>query len=301
MATRSMLLVMAAIVGGAAVAQDAAGPRSLELTECRISLVDEAKVAAREAGVLVKVLVSKGDRVSKGQPLAQIDDDQPRGDKDRALVEHKQAVEKSRNTVDVRFAKEALELAKLDLEKSERARTAAPNSVTEIVIKEKELAVTKAELGIEQAEFQLKLESLTAEAKMEEVEAAENAIERRVIRSPLEGYVNDLAKHEGEWMQPGDMLAHVINPAKLRVEGYVELASVPRSAVDGRPVKVMVDLEKGRREVFEGTITFVSETVESGDYRVAADVVNRMADGRALLPAGHFATMVIDLGGPTGR
>ena len=143
-----------------------------------------------------------------------------------------------------------------------------------------------------------------AAAKQVEVEAADNAIERRLIRSPIDGVVVDVAKHEGEWMQPGDTLAHVVRTDKLRVEGYVKIREALPAAVENRPVTVVVELDGGRREQFQGRIAFVKPVVESGDYRVFAEVENRRDGGEWLLPAGQTAVMTIHLdaaAAPAGR
>ncbi|MGA1368727.1 MAG: hypothetical protein ACO394_09445, partial [Blastocatellia bacterium] len=60
-----------------------------------VSLIEEAKVPAREAGVLVELPLREGDTLAKGDEIARIDDDQPRMEKRRAQAEHDQAVAKS--------------------------------------------------------------------------------------------------------------------------------------------------------------------------------------------------------------
>jgi hypothetical protein len=133
------------------------------------------------------------------------------------------------------------------------------------------------------------------------VDAADKAIERRMIRSPIDGVIEDLSKHQGEWLQPGDMLAHVLRTDTLRVEGYIDAAKWDPGEVRDRPVTVSVTLANGKQEEFTGRIVFVSERVESGgDYRVYADVPNRrgVASGEWLLRAGQTAKMTIHASQP---
>jgi multidrug efflux pump subunit AcrA (membrane-fusion protein) len=290
--------VLAVAVTGSlgAAAEPGAAPGTIEVRDCRVSPASEAKVAAREAGVLVKVLKKKGDLVSKGDVIAQIDDDQPRMEKRRAKAEHDQTLAKAESDVDVRYAQKAEGVAEKAFEKAEQSHRAVSGSVTDVERDRLRLEWEKSGLQIEQAQLERRLASLAADAKQAEVEAADNAIERRLIRSPIDGYVDDVLKHEGEWMQPGDVLAHVINTDKLLVEGFVELSVARPTTVKGRPVRVVVELENGRTESFEGRISFVSRRAVSGDYRVDADVVNRQADGDDVLPAGITAKMFIDVG-----
>jgi multidrug resistance efflux pump len=129
-----------------------------------------------------------------------------------------------------------------------------------------------------------------------EVEAAENGIERRLIKSPLDGVVVQLFPHQGEWMQPGDPLAHVVRTDRLRVEGYVDGQAWNADDVRDRPVTVAVAMAGGKTEAFTGRIVFTSPMVQAGNtFRVVAEVENRKSEAsqRWLLRAGQTATMTI--------
>ena len=297
-AWRTVAAVVTATVllqwAGAGVA--AAQQQEPTLERCLVSLVDEAKVPAEEPGVLVQLLVARGDLVAKGQVIARIDDDQPQMEKRKAQAEHDQAVAKSKSDVDVRFAIASEDVAKVELEKAVDANRRSEKAIPEVEVNRLRLNQKKSELQIEQAKLEQSLATLAAVSKGVEVEAAENGIERRLIRSPLDGVVEDVAKHQGEWMQPGDMLAHVLRTDKLRVEGYVDAARWDPEDVRDRPVTVEVTLANDRREQFQGRIVFVSSLVESGgDYRVFAEVENRQAAASKqwLMRAGQTARMTI--------
>ena len=138
--------------------------------------------------------------------------------------------------------------------------------------------------------------SLAADSKQVEVDAAENAIERRTITAPLEGTIVQVFPHQGEWMQPGDPLARVVQTDRLRVEGYVDSSRWNPETVRDRPVTVDVVFADNRTESFPGRIVFTSPLVDSGgDYRVWAEVENRRIGDSTqwLLRAGQSATMTI--------
>ena len=293
---------MAAVVLGGWCGPAAA--TDLVLERCLVSVVAEAKVPAREAAVLVELPVREGMVVAKGDVIGRLADDQPRMERKRAAAEHEQALAKATSDVDERYAVAAEEAAEKAHLKAEQSHRNVQGAVTEVERDRLRLEWQKTELQIEQAQLERKLSKLTADAKQVEVEAADNAIERRLIRSPIDGVVVDVAKHEGEWMQPGDTLAHVVRTDKLRVEGYVKIREALPAAVENRPVTVVVELDGGRREQFQGRIAFVKPVVESGDYRVFAEVENRRDGGEWLLPAGQTAVMTIHLdaaAAPAGR
>ena len=282
----------------------AAAATDLVLERCLVSVVAEAKVPAREAAVLVELPVREGMVVAKGDVIGRLADDQPRMERKRAAAEHEQALAKAASDVDERYAVAAEGAAEKAYQKAEKSHASVQGAVVEVERDRLRLEWEKTKLQIEQSQLERRLSGLTAAAKQVEVEAADNAIERRLIRSPIDGVVVDVAKHEGEWMQPGDTLAHVVRTDKLRVEGYVKIREALPAAVENRPVTVVVELDGGRREQFQGRIAFVKPVVESGDYRVFAEVENRRDGGEWLLPAGQTAVMTIHLDGaaaPAGR
>jgi multidrug efflux pump subunit AcrA (membrane-fusion protein) len=283
-----------AIARAAAPADSAAAEPVLE--RCLVSLVEEAKVPAREAGTLVELVAREGDVVAKGDVIARIDDNQPQMERRKARAEHEQAVAKAESDVDVRYAVAAEKVAQIEFEKAAESDRKVPGSVTRVELNRLQLNEQKSELQIEQAQLERKLAELAAAAKGVEVEAAENSIERRLITSPLAGIVVQVFPHRGEWMQPGDPLARVVRADKLRVEGYVDSTRWNPDQVRDRPVTVEVTLAGNRREKFAGRIVFTSPIVESGgDYRVFAEVENRQPEGTGewLLRAGQTATMMI--------
>jgi macrolide-specific efflux system membrane fusion protein len=292
------LLLLASLVISCPLIACADAPAAKEpvLERCLVSLVEEAKVPAREPGVLVELTVREGATVRRGDVIAKIDDDQPQMEKRKAKAEHDQAVAKAESDVDVRYSVAAEQVAEAEHKKALESHAKVPGSVTEVERARLMLNERKSELQIEQAELERRMAALAAASKGVELEAAENAIERRLIKSPLDGVVVQIFPHQGEWMQPGDPLARVVRADKLRVEGYVDSSRFGPEEVRDRPVTVEVTLADNRRESFAGRIVFTSPLVESGgDYRVFAEVENRQAPGSGqwLLRAGQTARMTI--------
>jgi multidrug efflux pump subunit AcrA (membrane-fusion protein) len=266
------------------------------LDRCLVSLVEEAQVPAREAGVLVELQVREGDQVTLGDLIAKIDDSQPDFDRRKAVAEHAQAQAKAESDVDVRYAIAAEQVAKAEYDKANESNKRVPGSVTRVELDRLQLTWKRGELQIEQAQMERKLAAMAVQSQEVDIAAAENAIDRRKIRSPLHGMVVQVFPHLGEWMQPGDPLARVVRTDSLRVEGYVDSARFEPEHVRDRPVTVVVTLADERKESFKGRIVYVSPLVEpGGDYRVWAEVGNRQPEGsnQWLLRPGQTATMTI--------
>ena len=278
-----------------ALAQEAARPDPV-LERCLVSLVEEAKVPAREAGVLMELAVREGDVVRKNDVIAKIDDDQPQMEKRKAQAEYDQALAKAQSDVDVQYSEAAEKVAEAEYKKALESHTKVPGSVTEVERDRLALNEKKSELQIDQARLEQRLAALAAQSKEVEVLAAENSIGRRLIKSPLDGVVVQVFPHQGEWMQPGDPLARVVRVDKLRIEGYVDSSRFGPDRVRDRPVTVEVMLADDRKETFKGRIMVTSPMVESGgDFRVVAEVENRQdPDSQQwLLQPGQTARMTI--------
>ena len=277
------------------MAQEAARPDPV-LDRCLVSLVEEAKVPAREAGVLMELAVREGDVVRKNDVIAKIDDDQPQMEKRKAQAEYDQALAKAQSDVDVQYSEAAEKVAEAEYKKALESHTKVPGSVTEVERDRLALNEKKSELQIDQARLEQRLAALAAQSKEVEVLAAENSIGRRLIKSPLDGVVVQVFPHQGEWMQPGDPLARVVRVDKLRIEGYVDSSRFGPDKVRDRPVTVEVMLADDRKETFKGRIMVTSPMVESGgDFRVVAEVENRQDPNSQqwLLQPGQTARMTI--------
>jgi macrolide-specific efflux system membrane fusion protein len=294
--------ILLAFVGGAVLTGSAAADQTPPplaepvLEGCLVSLIDEVKVPTREAGVIKRLAIRQGDIVKKGDVLAEIDDDQPQMERRRADAEHSQAVAKATSDVDVRYSEKAHDVAKATYDKAEQSHERVKDSVTEVERQRLRLEWEKTELQIEQAKLERQLASLAATSKQVELEAAEQAIERRRIRSPLDGEVEEVFPHEGEWLQPGEPLARIITIDRLYVDGFVDAARFGPAVLRGRPVTVEVKLDNGRVEAFEGRIFKIKHRVEGGSYRVVAEVKNRQDRGEWLLRAGQIVRMTIHSG-----
>ncbi|RLS81916.1 MAG: biotin/lipoyl-binding protein, partial [Planctomycetota bacterium] len=116
------------------------------LEHCLVSVLKEAKVPAREGGVLIDLLVREGDSIKAGEAIAKIDDSQPQFERRKAKAEHDQAVAKASSDVDVRFAVASELVAAAEYEKAQLAADKLQGSVTLVELDRLELNERKAEL-----------------------------------------------------------------------------------------------------------------------------------------------------------
>jgi multidrug resistance efflux pump len=138
--------------------------------------------------------------------------------------------------------------------------------------------------------------------KAGEVKLADLSIQRRQIVAPFDGVVVDVYKHIGEWVALGDPVLRVVRMDKLKVEGFVSSSQYNPADIQGHAVSVRVKLERDREEEFRGKIVFVSPLVEpNGDYRVHAEVENRMDGNLYVLRPGLRPDMIIYVNGDLAK
>ena len=290
------LLQVASLVAAPAMA---AGPAegNPTISNCLVTLIDEAQVPAQEAGVMVKLNVREGDLVKRGDSLAQIDDMQVQIQKIAAEAEEHGAREKANSDVDYRFAVKSEALAIVEYERAMKANGRTPGSIPAIEVDRLKLAAEKAGLQKEQALIERKIQAYTADNKGAEVKGALNNMERRQVRSPLDGMVVRVNSHAGEWVKPGDTVLHVVQVDRVRVEGYVSASKYNPDEISGREVSVEVTLARGQKLKFPGRVVFVNPLNEAGDnFRILAEVQNRQGPNQQwLLRPGLTADMTIDV------
>ena len=83
-----------------------------------IRLIEQLDVPASEAGVLAEVRVVEGQLVQPDAALALIDDTEARALAEHAKMEVEIADSNAKNTVNVRFAKKTVEVARAELQRS---------------------------------------------------------------------------------------------------------------------------------------------------------------------------------------
>ncbi len=287
------------LISGVALAQRPTASTTVTIDNCLVKLVQqgEAKLAAQEAGVLTEISVREGQQVPVGMLLAKIDDIQPQMQKKVAIAERDAAKAKYENDVETRHATAASKVAEFTYLANVRANQTAPGSIADVDIKRLKFEWDKSMLAIEQTMKERQLNGFTADGKQAEVDNADAAIKRREVRSTIEGVVQAIYPHLGEWVKPGDPVLRLMRMDRLRVEGFLNKDQYSPTDVADQPVVVQAVLANGRKVDFKGKIVFVDLEVQGdGGYKVRAEVDNRKENDQWLLrPGTPDTTMTIQL------
>jgi multidrug efflux pump subunit AcrA (membrane-fusion protein) len=271
-------------------------PGSVTIKDCLVVLEEEVEVPAEEAGVLLTLPVKEGQSVKAGEVLAQIDDILPRMEVRVAENKLKVAKKQADSDINVKYTRAAAEYKKVNCTRDEESNKKAPGSVPQATVDEHLLDYKAAYLSVDKSIMEQAIAVLQVNVSMAELDAAKEKVDRRQIKSPLDGQIRKIYRHVGEWLQQAEPVLHVVRMNLLHVDGFLKASQFSPEEINGRPVTVKVVFARGRTETFGGKIIFVDPLVQAGgEYLVRAEVQNRQENGQWLLRAGMNAEMTIQL------
>jgi RND family efflux transporter MFP subunit len=252
----------------------------IEVESVVLRLLEEAEVPAQEAGLNTQIAVREGQRVDRGEMLAQIDDEIARLAAAAAELQFNVAAAKATNDVRLRFARKALEVSEAELKRSTESVERFAKSVSQSQLDVERLTVEKNRLELEQAGHEHQVAQLEMKVKDHERSAAQSAVNRRRIAAPFNGIVVQVLDRQGEWVEPGRQALRIVNVDRLKAEGFLP-ASRASSDLAGAAVNVTVaggarGNQPDSTESFHGKIVFVSPEVDpiTNQVRVWAEVDN---------------------------
>jgi RND family efflux transporter MFP subunit len=227
-----------------------------ELLGCLLTPTAEAEVGSPVIGVLSRVLVERGDRVKKGQAVAQLMDDVERASADAAA-------QRFENRAEIAAAKSAYEFAQ---KKADRAR--------ELV--DKQFISPQA---LEQADSEAKVAAMKyAQAQEQRVVARQEAavaraqLGQRTIASPIAGVVVDRYMSAGERVEQKP-IAKIVQIDPLRVE-VVAPAGRFNSIRTGSTARVTPDLAGSAEHVAKVVLVDPVIDAASNTFRVRLELPN---------------------------
>jgi len=274
----------------------ASAAEPIVLDNCLLALIDEAEVPAQQAGLLTDVPVEKGQQVTAGQLLAQIDDSLAQQQVAVAQAKLEVAQKEATNTIRIDYARATTEVSRQEYLMAIEANKKKRDSVSQAEVQRLLLKWKESYFAIKQAEMDLEIAKEQLKVSRAELNAAKEKLNHHRISSLFHGEVVDVIGKKGEWVQVGSPVLRIVRMDKLRVQGYLNAEEVKPGDVDEtQPVVVDVRITKGEVVRVKGKVHHVSEVVRAGaQFAIEVDVDNhRQADGHWLLRPGLPVTLTI--------
>jgi HlyD family secretion protein len=255
-------------------------------TNGKVEPIEWASARAEMQGLVEKVFVEKGQRVTQGAPLVQLDARQPKADLEAAEAKASQA---QAELATLRQGGRSSDVAALDasLAAARQELGAARQNYESLHRLEQKSAataydVTTARQHVDQIQLQIQglvarraalvsqPDLTAAEARLREAQASVKSAQDRIaltlIRAPIDGIVYQLDPKAGSYVNPGDLIANIGKLDRVRVKVYVDEPDLGRVGV-GMPVTITWDAFPGRK--WKGTVEkMATEVVALGTRQV---------------------------------
>ncbi|QEG21104.1 efflux RND transporter periplasmic adaptor subunit [Mariniblastus fucicola] len=254
----------------ASAESESATQDKIKIDAAQLQLIVNVEVAARDAGIVESINITEGNLVKTGDAIATLDRESAMASANVAASELDIAKEENENDIDLRYAKVSKDVSGKVYQRSVNAANQFAKSVSKTELERLKLEYERARLSGEQAERSAVVNELTVELKKSQMELAEVQLRNREIRSPTSGMVVQVYQQVGEWVQPGEPIARVIDLSKLRVSCrcYLEDAS-PESIAERATFT-----HRGRQ--YPAVVVFTSPEIDPDvqDFIVWAEVEN---------------------------
>jgi len=289
----------AVVIGSATMARGQQPPAAsaagmIEVKSPIVALINDVKVPAQVEGVLASLLVEEGSIVEAGQVLAVMDDREAKVTLALKLAEELEAKLNRENDINKRYAENSEQIS------SEKAvaykELLKRGSIPKWEAKTADLEAFRDKLQIELADLNQEIADAKYNAKQSERQLAEVAVEKRSIKAPFSGFVENRMAQLGEWVQAGAPILKLIQMDRLRVQGFVEDKTNSSRVAAGMKVVVRFVLEGNEVAEVAGTIGFVGNELDlSSGRRVWMEFENeRIGNDWKIRPGMKPLSMVID-------
>ncbi len=211
-------------------------------TNGKVEPIEWMPVRSERAGVVTRILVSRGQFVRKGAPLVELDARVASADlsKAQAAIQEAQAQEQvltqggrvaERQQIEADLAR-----VRLDLDAARKSYQALERLVAKQAATRQELdaarqLVEQLELRIQaleknKAALVTGTDKAIAQARLQEARSAatvaQTNLDLSVIRAPMDGTLYDFELKQGSYVNPGDLIAKVGRLDRVRVTVYVD-------------------------------------------------------------------------------
>ncbi len=264
----------------------------------------KVKVATEMGGTIERILFERGDRVKKGQVLAEVSTRSVRIEVQQAKAAQAVAesnlekMEKGSRPEEIRIAMAAVEQAEAALNEAENnfqrikdlyGYQAVSNSQYDSAKRGVETA--RANLESQKQQFELakqgpRIEDKgAARARFEQAQAAmamaKDRLEKSILRSPCNGIIAFRHVEEGEVVGPGTVITQVVDMGKMKIRLSLGERYLP---ILDRQKQFPFTIDAITEEAFTCRLTFVSPTADhitrSFPLELSVDKPDtRMADG----------------------
>lgn len=234
--------------------------------DCIVEPSKVLKLGSPVVGVLENVMVSRGDKVHRGQDIAQLE-----SSVEKATLEI--AISRSTNVAALQANQ-----TKMDYARQQFKRAEALKSRKVITVQRYDQLKTNHVIAVQEYE----LAKHNNERLKIEQERAEAVLSQRTVKSPINGFVQDISKGAGEYVFQDASILTVVKLDPLFIETFVPVDQYGKISVG---MTGTIKLNQPQQMVMQGKVTVVDRVFDaaSGTIGVRLELKNE----QGLIPAGQ--------------
>jgi HlyD family secretion protein len=211
-------------------------------TNGKVEPIEWMPARAERAGIITRVLVARGQQVSKNQPLVELDTRVASAELAKAQAgikeaqTHEEVLDQGGKLAERQQVDADLARARIDLEAAQREyqtleRLFTKQAATRLEVDNARHVVNQLKLRIQSLEAHKAAlvtnpDKQIAKARVEEAQSAAQIartnLELSIIRAPMDGVVYEFDLKRGAFLNPGDQVAKVGRLDRVRVTVYVD-------------------------------------------------------------------------------
>ncbi|WP_231960155.1 efflux RND transporter periplasmic adaptor subunit [Aquitalea magnusonii] len=191
---------------------------------------DVVQISPDVSGLITEVKVTDNQLVKRGQVLFVID--------------------RARYTLALKQAEAALAMQSAGLAQAKR-EAARNRGLADLVARE----------NIEQSEARVQQDEANVAAAASAVDVAKLNLQRTVVSSPVDGYLNDRMPRVGDYVSTGKPVLSLVDARSFHVDGYFEETKLGRVQVN-QPVEIQI---MGEARKLRGHVQSIAAGIEDRD------------------------------------
>ncbi len=262
----------------------------LVIPDCFAAVDNSIELCAEETGRLLGLEVKLNQSVNANAIVGKLDSALAEVELKTAKLQHTFALDLAKDTSDVDYNKLAVKESEHELANYR----SIGKSVSESEISRLTLALGRAQLALQRSQQTQARAKVEAELRSAAVEAAQQRVERCVLRAPHNGVITEVLKRPGQWIRVGDPIVRLADLENLVVDSLVELDRIDVTKIIGAQVQVESKGERQGEVRLPGVITsYDHEISKRGLVRLHAKVLNQQVGGHWKLLPGQNVTLYI--------
>ena len=243
-----------------------------------LKTIETTSVAAQVAGLIQNMEIKEGSRVQSGTDIARVRDVGVQLQTERTRLAFELAEKKYQSDIDEQVARKSEAVAANEFHRALDANAKVANVYPPGEIDRLQLIFDRSILERQRASHHRELALLEKLIADVEYQQNQDLLLKHKIVAPCTGLVVAVEKRVGEWVEPGTVVARIVENDRLRIEGFLDAIDASQDLV-GSQAHVSVEIAGAVFET-EAELVFVSPDVNplNSQVRVYLEVMNN--DGK---------------------